>query len=82
MSVPHEPSDTRSGVVSLSTANRPTKTKETAVPDTRPLEIPVGLDRWHPNEITEWLTGVEDETIADADVHRACQAVNHALGVG
>lgn len=52
------------------------------MPGTRPLEIPACLDRWHPNEITEWLAGVEDdETVADADVYRARQAVDHALGV-
>ncbi|MEU9396934.1 hypothetical protein AB0D86_43960 [Streptomyces sp. NPDC048324] len=52
------------------------------MPDTRPFQIPADLDRWHPNEITEWLAGVEgDETVADADVHRARQAVHHALGV-
>lgn len=46
------------------------------------VEIPAGFDRWHPNEITQWLTEVEeDETASDADVYRARQAVNYALGI-
>ncbi|WP_169786258.1 hypothetical protein [Streptomyces yerevanensis] len=50
------------------------------MPDTRPLEIPTDFNRWHPNEMTEWLAGIEDdETITDADVDRARQAVHHAL---
>ena len=50
----------------------------------RPESVPgpAGLDHWHPNEITEWLTGGEDDqTVADADVYRARMAV-HALGAG
>ncbi|MEU3091237.1 hypothetical protein ACWCQ0_38600 [Streptomyces massasporeus] len=38
---------------------------------------PAGLDHWHPNEITEWLTGVEDDqTVADADAYLARMAVH------
>ncbi|WP_326615145.1 hypothetical protein OG949_40390 (plasmid) [Streptomyces scopuliridis] len=51
--------------------------------DTCPLEIPSDLGRWHPNEITGWLSTVEDdETISDADFDRARQAVGDALGIG
>ncbi|UXY33258.1 hypothetical protein [Streptomyces sp. HUAS TT20] len=50
--------------------------------DSRTLEIPADLDRWHPNEIGEWLSGVEDdEATSDADVARARQAVHRALGI-
>lgn len=46
------------------------------------VEIPAGFDRWHPNEITAWLTDVEeDETASDADIDRARQAVSYALGI-
>ncbi|MER5201162.1 hypothetical protein ACWD3J_47350 [Streptomyces sp. NPDC002755] len=53
------------------------------MPDTRPLEIPADLAHWHPNDVTQWLTVVEDdETATDADVDRARQSVHHALGTG
>ncbi|MFJ4343624.1 MULTISPECIES: hypothetical protein [unclassified Streptomyces] len=46
------------------------------------VEIPHGFDRWHPNEITQWLTDLgEDETIPEADLARAAAAVNWALGI-
>ncbi|MFI9587830.1 hypothetical protein ACIHCQ_39905 [Streptomyces sp. NPDC052236] len=52
------------------------------MPDTCSLEIPADLNRWHPNEITEWLSTVEDdEAITDADVDRTRQAVNDSLGI-
>ncbi|GAA1924315.1 hypothetical protein [Streptantibioticus ferralitis] len=52
------------------------------MPDPRTFQIPTDLDRRHPKEITEWMSSVEDdETISDADVFRAREAVTHALGI-
>ncbi|WP_121832201.1 hypothetical protein [Streptomyces sp. S1] len=46
------------------------------------LTIPTDLDRWHPNEIQDWMTEVEqDESIPEADIGRARKAVSRALGV-
>ncbi|MBK6017596.1 hypothetical protein [Streptomyces sp. MBT53] len=46
------------------------------------IEIPEGFDRWHPNEITEWLSQIEDdETVSEPDFYRARQAVYYALGI-
>jgi hypothetical protein len=46
------------------------------------LDIPTDLDRWHPNEIQDWMTEVEeDESISEADIGRARKAVSRALGV-
>lgn len=51
------------------------------MPDTRPLEISAGLDRWHPNEMTEWLAGIEDdETVADD--HRRGSDPSRAVQLG
>ncbi|MDQ1041787.1 hypothetical protein [Streptomyces sp. V4I2] len=48
----------------------------------RKLDIPTDLDRWHPNEIQDWMTEVEeDESVSEADIGRARKAVAHALGV-
>ncbi|PJM98490.1 hypothetical protein CG740_35115 [Streptomyces sp. CB01201] len=49
---------------------------------TTTVEIPSDLIRWHPNEITQWITAVDDDAHAsDGDVHRAHQAVAYALGI-
>ncbi|MCX4429449.1 hypothetical protein [Streptomyces mirabilis] len=65
------------------TLARTTDTKEND-PMTAPvaLEIP-NFDRsWHPNEIGDWLSQVEDdESVSHADLTRARQAVAVALGV-
>ncbi|MFD0441301.1 hypothetical protein [Streptomyces chartreusis] len=46
------------------------------------FQIPADLDRWHPNEIQDWMTEVEeDESISEADIGRARRAVSRALGV-
>ncbi|MFE9559247.1 hypothetical protein ACFYMW_40050 [Streptomyces sp. NPDC006692] len=46
------------------------------------VEIPSDLIRWHPNEITQWITAVQDDAqTSDGDFQRAHQAVAHALGI-
>ncbi|WP_234043365.1 hypothetical protein [Streptomyces marianii] len=46
------------------------------------VEIPAGFDRWHPNELMQWLGEVEDdETVSEPDYYRARQAVFYALGI-
>lgn len=46
------------------------------------LEIPTFDRTWHPNEIGDWLTQVEDdEAVSHDDIVRARKAVAHALGV-
>lgn len=46
------------------------------------LEIPADLPRWHPNEISEWMTEVaDDETASDDDRRRAALAEAYALGI-
>lgn len=54
----------------------------TIVSSSSSLEIP-NFDRsWHPNEIGEWMTEVEeDESISEEDIGRARKAVSQALGV-
>lgn len=42
--------------------------------------IPADLDRWHPNEVQDWLTDLEnDESVADAEIERARQAAHLAI---
>jgi hypothetical protein len=37
---------------------------------------------WHPNDITRWLSGLEDgETASDAGICRARQAASDALAI-
>ena len=46
------------------------------------FEVPTDLDRWHPNEITDWLSRMEDDDrVSEADLQRARQAVSTALGL-
>ncbi|MFB8384963.1 hypothetical protein [Streptomyces rubiginosohelvolus] len=46
------------------------------------IEIPYGLEGWHPNEITEWADLVaEDETASADDLARMNAAVFYALGI-
>lgn len=46
------------------------------------VEIPVGHEGWHPNEVTQWPSDVEDdESVSDADVYRARATVDYALGI-
>lgn len=42
--------------------------------------IPTDLDRWHPNDITRWLRGVEDDpTVTDREFDQAYAAAETAL---
>ncbi|MFD9566123.1 hypothetical protein [Streptomyces sp. NPDC059994] len=46
------------------------------------VKIPANFDGWHPNEITQWRSDVEDdESVSDADVYRVRAAVDYALGI-
>nr|WP_011475445.1 hypothetical protein [Streptomyces sp. 44414]ABC67383.1 pRL2-20 [Streptomyces sp. 44414] len=46
----------------------------------RKVVVPTDLDRWHPDEITRWLSRYEaDETVSAADLDRARSAAADAL---
>lgn len=44
--------------------------------------VPTDLDRWHPSEITQWLSRYEENgTVSAADLDRARSAAARALGI-
>lgn len=44
------------------------------------LDIPAGLDGWHPNAVTAWLRDIEDDpNVTDAEYDRAQAAADAAL---
>ncbi|MEU5221007.1 hypothetical protein AB0G79_33070 [Streptomyces sp. NPDC020807] len=46
------------------------------------VEIPADLPRWHPNEISQWMTELaEDESVSVDDRRRAALAEAYALGI-
>ncbi|MFF7258619.1 hypothetical protein [Streptomyces microflavus] len=46
------------------------------------VEIPADLPRWHPNEISEWMTSVvEEESATEDDLRCAVLAEAYALGI-